>query len=297
LSYKKYHEAIETREVVHFEDYFAPLNKWYEVSAFPSANGLAVYFKDITERKNSEIQLKELNLELAKRAKDLMLTNAELEQFAYVASHDLQEPLRMVSSFLQLLKKKYSDKLDDQALEYIHFAVDGSERMKQLILDLLEYSRAGSNEDALELLDLNKSLNEVFNLLAQSIAENNVKIEVESLPKVMGVPSQIIQLFQNIISNAIKYKNTNFPPEITISTEEEATHWRFEIKDNGIGIDPQYHEKIFIIFQRLHNRKEYQGTGIGLSICKKIVERHGGRIWVRSNINEGCTFFFTLKKE
>ncbi|MBL0882899.1 MAG: PAS domain S-box protein [Chitinophagaceae bacterium] len=251
--------------------------------------------QDVSERKETEALLVELNNRLKHRAEELANSNIELERFAYVASHDLQEPLRMVTSFLQLLKKRYEEKLDETALQYIAFAVDGAERMKILIKDLLDYSRVGSNTDANENIDLNLLLQEVKNIFSKTLDDVKAHIIVSHLPIVKGNRTQLLQLFQNLISNAIKYHKEG-TPTIQINYTEKEEEYLFEIKDNGIGIDPAFHEKIFVIFHRLHSRSEYTGTGIGLAICKKIVERHHGKIWVKSVVGQGSSFFFTLSK-
>jgi two-component system CheB/CheR fusion protein len=251
--------------------------------------------QDISQQKETEALLLELNNRLKRRAEELANSNVELERFAYVASHDLQEPLRMVTSFLQLLKKRYDDKLDETAVQYINFAVDGAERMKTLIMDLLDYSRVGSNTEPNEDVDLNLLIEDVRDVFGKTIDEVKATITVSPLPIVKGTRTQLFQLFQNLISNAIKYQSKE-SPKIQIRYKEEQDHYLFEVQDNGIGIDPAFHEKIFVIFHRLHSRSEYGGTGIGLAICKKIVERHNGNIWVKSAVGEGSTFFFTLSK-
>jgi PAS domain S-box-containing protein len=295
-SYKKYHEAVETGKAVHFEDYYYALNKWYEISAYPSDTGLSVYFKDITERKTSETRLKELNASLQKHAKELAISNAELEQFAYVASHDLQEPLRMVTSFMTQLEKKYSDVVDDKGKQYIHFAVDGAKRMRQIILDLLEFSRVGRTEDDLEDVNLNNLVNEILALYRKQIEEKKARIVFDNLPVIHTYKTPFRQVLQNLISNSLKYQGHRTVPLITISYTESNTHWQFSVKDNGIGIDAAYFDKIFIIFQRLHNKDEYSGTGMGLAITKKIVENLGGKIWIESEVGKGSTFHFTTLK-
>lgn len=251
--------------------------------------------QDITERKQNELAVKELNQQLNKRAEELAASNAELEQFAYVASHDLQEPLRMVSSFLQLLQKKYNDQLDSTATQYITYAVDGADRMKQLIMDLLEYSRVGTNQDKRVKADIGEIVSHVLDIFADKITDTNAVINVQPMPSIKINKTQITQLIQNLVGNALKY-NTSLVPEVEIGCEEKTDAWQFSIKDNGIGIDPKFYEKIFIIFQRLHNKNQFSGTGIGLAICKKIVERHGGTIWIQSAAGKGSTFFFTIKK-
>jgi len=251
--------------------------------------------QDLTERKAHENMLQKLNSSLEKRAKELAESNEELERFAYVASHDLQEPLRMVTSFLQLLEKRYKEKLDQKAHEYIAYAVDGAERMKRLILDLLEYSRVNSSKTETEDVDINEVVKEVVFLYKNILQQTSGTINRGNLPVVKGNKTQILQLFQNIIGNSFKYKS-ELPPVINISFEPEKTFYKFSISDNGIGIDPRFFHKIFIIFQRLHNREQYSGTGIGLAICKKIIDKHGGKIWVSSAAGQGSTFYFTLPK-
>lgn len=251
---------------------------------------------DISPRRKYELALKNVNETLEKRTAELTASNKELEQFAYIASHDLQEPLRMVSSFLQLLKKKYDNQLDETADKYIHIAVDGADRMKILINDLLNYSRVSTNKDALLPVDLNKSIKNVLSSYQQLITEAGATFHIDRLPVITGNASQMEQLFQNLVGNAIKYRSAE-PLHIEISCRENEKEWTFHIKDNGIGLSNNYAEKIFEIFQRLHTKKEYSGTGIGLAICKKIVEGHGGQIGVDSTPGIGSLFFFTLPKK
>lgn len=253
------------------------------------------FIRDITERKKAEDSILILNKSLEKRAAELLSSNTELERFAYVASHDLQEPLRMVSSFLHLLEKNLHEKLDEVNKKYMDFAVDGAERMKKLIQDLLAYSRLGKSKETVTNVDCNEVVETISKFYSLSIQETNARLQVNPLPVIKGVQSQIQQLFQNLIGNALKYKN-NEAPEIEVGYHDQNDEWQFYVKDNGIGIDPKYFDKIFIIFQRLHNNKEFSGTGIGLSICKKIVVRHGGRIWVESEVGKGSTFYFTIPK-
>lgn len=289
------HRSMKEQVPVKFEEFFPPLNMWIEASTYPSANRLSVFFRDITGRRQNEIAIEQLNRELNKKAEDLIASNAELERFAYVASHDLQEPLRMVSSFLQLLEKKYKEQLDDAAKSYIAYAVDGAERMKRLILDLLEYSRVGTNKETPVDTDMNEVMNQVMETFATTIGETGAHITIQPMPVIKGSKMQMIQLFQNLVGNSFKY-NTSFIPEITVGYEEKEEAWQFFIKDNGIGIESKFFEKIFIIFQRLHNKSQFSGTGIGLAICKKIVEKHGGNIWIQSEPGKGSTFFFTIGK-
>lgn len=251
--------------------------------------------QDLTERKAHETMLEQLNFNLEKRAKELSESNAELERFAYVTSHDLQEPLRMVTSFLQLLEKRYKDKLDQKAHEYITYAVDGAERMKRLILDLLEYSRVNSSVIEKEDVNVNEVIEDLRLTYKNLLQETNGTINSEKLPLIKGNKTQILQLFQNLIGNAFKYRSER-PPVIDISYKKDNNVYKFSVTDNGIGIDPKFFQKIFIIFQRLHKREQYSGTGIGLAICKKIVEKHGGRIWVASAPDHGSTFYFTVPK-
>jgi PAS domain S-box-containing protein len=425
-SYRMYHQAIRENKPVHFEDYFEHTKKWYEVSAYPSSNGITVYFKDITlrkevdirvresnerfemvaeatndaiwdwditantlyfgegyrklfgmkpgtinadlniwaqyihpedkarvqekfsaiynnaklkhfhneyrfkrangtyayvvdhgtilrnkegiptrligavqditDRKNYEESLKELNKNLAKQAHELSVSNKELEQFAYVTSHDLQEPLRMVTSFMNLLQKKYGPQLDEKAHQYIHYAIDGSKRMKQIILDLLEYSTVGKIHEEREVVNLNETLEEILILFRRKVEELDAKITVTPLPKIMAHKAPMRQLFQNLINNALAYHHPERKIKIQVKMKSKKSHWQFSIIDNGIGISPEYHEKIFIIFQRLHTTDFYKGTGMGLAICKKIVEQYGGKIWVESEEDKGSTFHFTIAK-
>jgi light-regulated signal transduction histidine kinase (bacteriophytochrome) len=201
----------------------------------------------------------------------------------------------MVNSFLQLLQKRYKDKLDSKANEYIHFAVDGAERMKTLILDLLKFSRVNTSQEEHELVDLNETCNSILLTYKQRIEQSNATINVHPLPIILGSKTELVQLFQNLIGNALKYHG-EIPPVINVKAKDADVFWEFSIADNGIGIDPRFFKKIFVIFQRLHHKNEYSGTGIGLAICKKIIERHGGSIWVESAAGEGSTFYFTLPK-
>ena len=229
-------------------------------------------------------------LERKKVEKELLRANEDLQQFAYVASHDLQEPLRMVTNYTQLIEKRYKEKLDNDATEFISFAVEGAKRMNQLINALLSYSKVNTHKKEPEIQELNDIIKDVLANLELLITEKNVKFEISKLPALKVEHAQMIQLFQNLISNAIKYKGT----EIKIFAEQKENEWLFSVTDNGIGIDSQYYDRVFIIFQRLHSREEFAGTGMGLSICKKIVESHGGKIWIDSELGKGSTFFFTI---
>ncbi|MFQ6013453.1 MAG: PAS domain S-box protein [Thermoplasmata archaeon] len=230
---------------------------------------------------------------LASHAKELERSNAELEEFAYVASHDLKEPLRMISSFLLLLEEKYKGRLGSDADEYIAFAVEGADRMQKQISDLLEYSRVGRPSHDLETVSCEHVLDHAVANLGDAIEETGAAVTHDALPTVLADQIQMIQLFQNLIGNAIKFRGPD-PPRVHISAEKSEKEWRFAVRDNGLGIDPPHAERIFTIFQRLHARDAYPGTGIGLAICRKIVERLGGRIWVDSRLGEGSTFYFTL---
>ncbi len=240
---------------------------------------------EISERKRAEQQLETQRQELAR-------SNKELELFAYVASHDLQEPLRMVTSYVQLLEQRYKGQLDEKAEMYIHYAVDGATRMRELINNLLEYSRVGKREISFRTVDCNAVLDRVLQNLAMAIRASHAVVTRDRLPTVIGEESQLVQLFQNLVGNAVKFCNQG-PPRIHASAQQKNQEWVFSVRDNGIGIEPAYDQRIFQIFQRLHGQ-EYSGTGIGLAITQKIVERHGGRIWVESELGKGSTFYFTI---
>ncbi len=252
--------------------------------------------QDISKLKENEIQLKSLNEALEKHVKDLAASNAELEQFAYIASHDLQEPLRMVTSFLSQIEKKYGDILDEKGRQYIYYAVDGAKRMRQIILDLLEFSRVGRTEDDLEEIDVNELLEEISILFNKHITETSATVSWSLMPAIKAFRSPLRQVFQNLIGNALKYQKPDINPVIQIGFEEQDRYWKFWVSDNGIGIDAEYFERIFVIFQRLHNKDEYSGTGIGLAIVKKIVENMGGKIWIESELGKGTIFYFTIAK-
>ena len=242
--------------------------------------------RNISVRKSSEAQL-------LQKVEELNRSNEELGQFAYIASHDLQEPLRMVASYTQLLSRRYKGKLDADADEFIAFAVDGATRMQRLIQDLLAYSRVGTKGGDLLNTSSEAALNTALSNLRGSIEESGALITHDPLPNVLADEMQLVQLFQNLVGNAIKYQNPG-TPRIHIAALNGGKQYRFSVQDNGLGIDPQYFERIFGMFQRLHKREEFAGTGIGLAICKKIVERHGGQISVESQPGMGSTFRFAL---
>jgi|WetSurMetagenome_2_1015567.scaffolds.fasta_scaffold21247_2 PAS domain S-box-containing protein len=242
---------------------------------------------DITERKRAEEELHRLS-------EDLLRSNKELEQFAYVASHDLQEPLRMVSSYTQLLASRYQGRLDQDADDFINYAVDGATRMQRLIQDLLTYSRVTTRGSPFLPLDLQEALGEALANLHTAIIESSALVTNGELPTVNADRTQLVQVFQNLVGNAIKFRKQDEPPRVHVSAARSGNEWIIAVKDNGIGIDPQYFPRLFVIFQRLHGKQDYPGTGIGLAICQRIVERHGGRIWVESDPGEGATFRFTM---
>jgi PAS domain S-box-containing protein len=269
------------------------------VSISPVKDGRAVIIgasniaRDISERKQAEAKLAAQAEELSRTAEELARSNADLEQFAYVASHDLQEPLRMVTAYTQLLAERYTGKLDENADKFIGYAQDGAMRMQVLIQDLLAFSRVGRKEDAIASVDCGAVMEEVKQSLSTAIEESGAVITCRELPKVEAVHTQMVQLFQNLIGNAIKFRGRQ-APVISVQAEKKNGQWLFNVSDNGIGIAPEYAESIFVIFQRLHARAEYPGNGIGLAICKKIVERYGGRIWVESEPGAGSRFRFVL---
>ncbi len=261
-----------------------------EQSLFEEVAGdiaFALYSMELEEaREQAENKLKEY-------AEDLERSNQELEQFAYVASHDLQEPLRMVTGYVKLLQLRYKDKLDDDADDFINYAFDGAIRMQTLINDLLAFSRVSTRGNPFEPTDSGAVLEQTLTGLRMAVKESGALITHDPLPVVMADASQLAQVFQNLISNAIKFHGDD-PPKVHISAKRQRDDWVFSVKDNGIGIEPQYFDRIFVIFQRLHGRTEYPGTGIGLAVSKRIVERHGGRIWLESEPGKGSTFYFTI---
>jgi PAS domain S-box-containing protein len=247
------------------------------------------------QRSRSNAAQKKLNEDLSRQTHELKISNAELEQFAYVASHDLQEPLRMITSFMTKLEDRYASQLDERARRYIDFAVDGASRMRQNILGLLQYSRVGKGDAMPEKIDLNEVMEEVCLLHQNDILESGAEIKVDPLPVVHNYLAPVVQLFNNLVSNALKYRKPDVPPLIQVSAKQEGEYWQIAIRDNGIGIDKEYLQKVFVIFQRLVPKEQYDGTGIGLAVVKKIVENLGGKVWVESTPGEGSTFYFTIR--
>jgi len=264
-----------------------------EISLTPMHEGslalTATAVRDITRRKQVQQSLEH-------HARELERSNAELEQFAYVASHDLQEPLRMVASYAQLLERRYGERLDEDAKEFIHYMVDGATRLQALINDLLAYSRVGSRGKPFAPTDLTAVVRRALDNLHGAIDDSGAVVQFERLPHVSGDASQLVQVFQNLIANAIKFRG-DAPPRVEIGCRETPQEWVLSVRDHGIGIDPRYAERVFLLFQRLHTQREYPGTGIGLAICRKIIERHGGRIWVEPGDGGGANFLFTLPRE
>ena len=239
-------------------------------------------------------ELSASKLELERLVGELERSNRELEQFAYVASHDLQEPLRMVSSFMQLLERRFEHQLDDKARQYISYALEGAQRMSQLISDLLMFSRVGRGTWNPAPVNLNELFSQIRSNCRTTLEETGAVITCDELPVVQGEPSQLNQLLQNLLVNAVKFRKQDVTPEVHVSATRQGKSWLLAVRDNGIGIAPEQHQRIFVIFQRLHSRQKYNGTGIGLAVCQRIVEFHGGRIWVESEPGKGSTFFFNL---
>jgi PAS domain S-box-containing protein len=309
-------QVLREGKAVNIEEEFN--GRSYATVKFPidiqgKARYLAGFSIDVTERWQAELEIRRLNEELDQRVQErtaqLQAANAELQQFAYVASHDLQEPLRMVTSYVQLLEKRLAGKLDADTREFMGFAVDGALRMQKLIQDILAYSRIGSRGMPLCAVDSAEALQEALRMLASRIAATGAEIDAQPLPVVSADRTQLVQLFQNLIGNAIKFC-TSPKPRVRVEARREAKgtkgamgikgtkgYWRFSVTDNGIGIAPEYREQIFAVFKRLHTQREYPGTGIGLALCKRIVDRHGGDIGVEAAAGGGSVFWFTLPEE
>ncbi|OAN53946.1 hypothetical protein A6A04_13735 [Paramagnetospirillum marisnigri] len=260
----------------------------------PLTGGIIVQTQDMRRQIDD---LEQAKAELQEKSKQLALSNADLQEFAYVASHDLQEPLRMIASYAQLLERRYKGKLDSEAVEFIGFMVDGVNRMQAIILHLLEYSRVGGKGHAVVEFDSSEAVSQALANLAIAIKESGAVITADSLPVIHADRLQFTRLIQNLVGNAIKYRHPDRPPRITLAAERQQSQWCFSVADNGIGIEQQYYDRIFKLFQRLHPRGKYEGTGIGLAICRKIVDIHGGTMWVESVPGEGSTFYFTLRDE
>jgi PAS domain S-box-containing protein len=275
--------------VLHQDKYEFPVELAISPIQWDETFFFAAFVRDVTARKEEQQKL-------ALKVEELARSNADLEVFAYVASHDLQEPLRMVASYTQLLARRYKGELGAEADEFIGFAVDGATRMQQLIQDLLSYSRLTTRGKTPCFTLADASCRTALENLQESIKTSNTLVSVGPLPAVLADPTQLTQLFQNLIGNAIKYRNDKRTPEIHVGAISTENEWIFSVQDNGIGIEPQYFDRIFQMFQRLHTRTEYSGTGIGLAICRRIVERHGGRIWVESEYGRGSRFVFSIPR-
>ncbi|MDJ1432840.1 ATP-binding protein [Halostagnicola sp. A-GB9-2] len=276
---ESFERAIETQEPTSYQHYYEPLGNWIEGNIYPSETGVSLYFRDITERKEYERKLER--------------SNERLEQFAYAASHDLQEPLRMVTSYLNLIERRHGAALDEEGREFLEFAVDGAERMHEMIDGLLEYSRVETRGDSFDMIDLNDVFADARKDLKVHIEETDARITGGSLPCVEGDGNQLRQVFQNLLSNAMEYSGAD-PPQIDVSARRDGDEWKITVQDNGVGIDPSNEGRIFQVFQRFPSADDQQGSGIGLALCKRIVERHDGRIDVDSVPGEGSTFTITL---
>ncbi|MCP4194571.1 MAG: PAS domain-containing protein [Planctomycetaceae bacterium] len=285
----------ETFDVVYRLKHLSDGYRWFRARgvANHSADGKPVRMsgsiQDITAARQAEHQLKEKSL-------DLQRSNEELQQFAYVASHDLQEPLRAIAGYGSLLQRFHAEQLSNEGQEYLDFTIDGAKRMQSLINSLLDVSRVRTHGKTFQPIDLNEIVHTASNNLAAQIRETEATVHITNLPVLKGDSSQMIQLFQNLMSNAMKFRQQDQKPHLVIQAEEQSDDWLISISDNGIGIDPQFHNRIFTVFQRLHTREEYSGTGIGLAICKKVVERHRGQIWLESQNGAGSTFYFSISK-
>ena len=283
---------LEDFEVTHEFDHVGPRTMMLNARRLLDEDWrdplILLAIEDVTERRRLAAQVEE-------RTRALERSNTELERFAYVASHDLQEPLRMVASFTQLLAKRYEGRLDSDADEYIRYAVDGANRMKALINDLLVYARVGTDATAFAAISCDEVIQRAMANVQCAIVESGAALEVGELPTVVGDAGQLIQLFQNVLANALKFRHRSRAPVILLEAAADAGLWHFTVQDNGIGIAPEHAERVFLLFQRLHGRADYPGTGIGLALCRRIVERHGGRIWIDSPSDQGTRVHFTLR--
>jgi light-regulated signal transduction histidine kinase (bacteriophytochrome) len=279
--------VAQTGQAYAFETFFPPMQRYFQISVTsPRRDQFVTVFEDITPRKRAEERLRRTLV-------DLERSNQDLEEFAYVASHDLQEPLRKMANFSEMLATRYQGQLDDPADKYLGYIADGAKRMKDLINDLLTFSRVGKADFRLTLTDMNDILQGTLNDIQPLVREEQAEITHELLPTLKVNPNQMGQLFQNLIANAIKFHGDQ-PPRIHVSARQADREWVMAVHDNGIGFEPQYAEGIFKIFRRLHTKEEYPGTGIGLAICKKIMERHGGRIWAETEPGRGASFYFAI---
>jgi signal transduction histidine kinase len=299
--FQKFVRVVETNQSANFEFYLDLIDKWYQFMIVKLDDGCAVNYTDITERIQYQTELKKYQNELEHKIQQLKSSNIELERFAYVASHDLQEPLRKITSFGGRLVQKYKDQLDETGIDYLDRMQSASFRMQKMITDLLNFSRISRNTEPFTKIGLSTILDDVVNSLEYTIKKKKAKIKYESLPEIEVIPSQITQLFQNLISNSLKFSKENTTCEIDITSElftvkekHRIEYCRIYFKDNGIGFDQKYAERIFVIFQRLHGVGDYEGTGIGLAICRKVIDHHNGVITVKSIEGEGTTFIITL---
>jgi signal transduction histidine kinase len=267
------------------------------VAGPPEVVAVASAVEAMRARIQTDLQeVEQARQELAQTAEELLRSNRDLEQFAYVASHDLQEPLRKVISFSQLLQQRYGDQLDERADQYIEFAVDGARRMQVLINDLLAFSRVGRLSAEFELVDLDRCAHRAVDNLSVRIEDTGATVEVDDLPEVEGEANLLTAVFQNLIGNAMKFRKPDVAPVVRVTATESPEHWEVAVCDNGIGIEPEYADRVFVIFQRLHTKDAYSGTGIGLALCRRIIEHHGGSIWVDTTVTDGTTIRFTLPK-
>jgi len=284
-------------------EFESPTKRWFEIAIYPTPPGSSIYFREITDRKTVEERLKttahetsEANEKLKRTVHELERSNQELAQFAHAASHDMKEPLRMVSNFVQLLEQNYGPQLDAEAKQYIQYASEGAKRMHALITAILDYSELGSQPIDSKTCSLSTLLDEAIENVHSQVIETRAVISRGGLPVVRCPSRQIVQIFQNLLSNAMKFRGKGAIPEIRVEAVERETDWLVSVRDNGLGIDPAHHEKIFKLFRRFHSRSEFPGSGIGLATCERILDRIGGKIWVTSILGQGSTFHFTLPK-